>query len=68
MDHSASELDSIEVALADALKRAAAAGAWTAVERLAAELEARRKERQTVSGVADAMTMDSARHPSTKLK
>ena len=36
-------IDAVEQALADALARASIAGAWSTVERLAAELEAQRK-------------------------
>jgi hypothetical protein len=37
--------DAVERALADALTRASIVGAWATVERLAAELKARRKEK-----------------------
>lgn len=47
--------DPIEIALADALTRAAAAGQWTTVEALSRELQARRQAR---SGVA---SLDAAR-------
>ena len=40
--------DPVEVALADALTRAAAAGQWATVEVLSRELEARRKARADV--------------------
>jgi hypothetical protein len=39
--------DAVEVALAGALKGAADAGRWDVVERLARELEARRKARES---------------------
>jgi hypothetical protein len=51
----------VELALADALQRASVAGAWTTVERLAGELEARRKERLSAAGVAPVVTLASAR-------
>jgi hypothetical protein len=38
--------DAVEVALGEALAKAAAAGAWETVGQLARELEARRKARQ----------------------
>jgi len=53
--------DPVELALADALQRAAVAGAWTVVERLASELEARRRERLNAAGVAPVVTLNSAR-------
>jgi hypothetical protein len=45
--------DPVEAALADALTKAAAAGAWEVVGQLARELEARRKAR---SGVVELAT------------
>jgi hypothetical protein len=45
----------VEVALADALTKAAAAGQWTTVEVLSRELEARRKAR------ANVVELDAAR-------
>jgi len=54
-------VDPVEQALADALQRASVAGAWSTVERLAGELEARRKARLQTSGGADVVTIDSAR-------
>jgi len=53
--------DPVELALADALQRASVAGVWTVVERLAGELEARRRERLNASGVAPVVTINSAR-------
>jgi hypothetical protein len=53
--------DPVELALADALQRASVAGAWTTVERLAGELEARRKERSQTTKTADVVTLASAR-------
>jgi len=53
--------DAVELALADALQRASVAGAWGTVERLASELEARRKERTSAAGLADVVTLNSAR-------
>ena len=53
--------DPVELALADALQRASVAGAWTVVERLAAELEARRRERLNAAGVAPVVMLNSAR-------
>ena len=50
----------VELALADPLQRAAVAGAWTVVERLAGKLEARRKERTGAAGLADVVTLNSA--------
>jgi hypothetical protein len=41
-------VDPIEAALGDALTKASAAGQWTVVATLAAELEARRKARAGV--------------------
>ena len=46
------QADAVEQALAEALQRASAAGAWTVVERLAGELEARRLERLKATGLA----------------
>jgi hypothetical protein len=43
-----SETDPVELALANALERASAAGQWPSVEVLARELEARRKARAGV--------------------
>jgi hypothetical protein len=40
-------VDVVEVALADALTRASAAGEWVLVGQLARELEARRKARES---------------------
>jgi len=54
-------VDPVEQALADALQRASVAGAWSTVERLAGELEARRKARLQTSGGADVVTLNSAR-------
>ena len=53
--------DVVESALADALRQAAASGAWSTVERIAGELEARRKARSQSSGVADVVTLNSVR-------
>jgi hypothetical protein len=53
--------DVVESALAEALRQAAAAGAWSTVERIASELEERRKERSQASGVADVVSIESAR-------
>jgi len=53
--------DAVENALADGLRQAAAAGAWSTVERLAGELEARRKQRAQANGDADVVTLDSVR-------
>ncbi len=53
--------DPVELALADALQRASVAGAWTTVERLASELEARRRARSNAAGVAPVVTLASAR-------
>jgi len=47
--------------LADALARASIAGAWSTVERLAAELEARRKDRDKANGTAEVITLNSVR-------
>jgi hypothetical protein len=47
--------DPIEVALADAIRRAAQAGEWAAVQQLARELEARRLAR------ADVVDLNTAR-------
>lgn len=44
--------DQVERAIADALARASAAGAWDAVATLARELEARRKARQSPTVVS----------------
>jgi hypothetical protein len=44
--------DAVEAALAEAVARAAAAGAWDVVGKLAGELEARRRARQA-PGVVD---------------
>lgn len=44
--------DPVETAIADALKRAAAAGAWTTVESLSRELQARREARAGVVELA----------------
>jgi hypothetical protein len=54
-------IDAVETALADALQRASVSGAWSTVERLAAELEARREERSRTTGAADVVILDSAR-------
>jgi hypothetical protein len=53
--------DAVESALADALQRASIAGAWSTVERLASELEARRKARTQAAGVADVVSLSSVR-------
>jgi integrase len=53
--------DPVELALADALQRAAVAGAWTVVERLAGELEARRRERAQAAGVAEVVALRGPR-------
>ena len=45
----AGQADTVEVALADALQRAAAAGEWAIVERLATQIEERRLGRQCVA-------------------
>jgi hypothetical protein len=58
---SGASADVVENALAEALRQAAAAGAWSTVERIASELEARRKERLQASGVADVVNIDAAR-------
>ena len=50
--------DPVEVALATALERASAAGAWDVVGTLAAELEARRKARTEADNV---VAIDRAR-------
>jgi len=60
--------DPVEVALADALQRAAEAGQWTTVVRLAAELEARRTERHLAGAIDDAGSLESARLPTGKPK
>ena len=54
-------IDAVESALADALRRAADAGAWPTVERLASELEARRKDRAQATGVADVVSLTRRR-------
>jgi hypothetical protein len=48
----ASEIDSVEAALSDALTRASAAGEWSAVAALAKELEARRLARAATNVIA----------------
>jgi|GEM_PF-3521453 len=58
---SGASADVVESALAEALRQAAAAGAWSTVERIAGELEARRKARAEASGVADVVTLNSVR-------
>ncbi len=58
--------DPVELALADALARASVAGVWTVVERLAGELEARRTERLKGAGLADVVTLASARRDKRK--
>jgi hypothetical protein len=45
-------VDPVEAALSDALTKASAAGQWTVVATLAAELEARRKARARVVDIA----------------
>ena len=47
-DRESSAVDPVEAALGEALARASAAGAWTAVEALSAELRARREARARV--------------------
>lgn len=49
---SAPDPDVVEVALADALRKAAAAGAWEQVGQLAREFEARRKARSETVDLA----------------
>ena len=61
LDGPRAPVDVVESALADALQKAATAGAWSTVERLATELEARRKERLNAAGVAPVVTLNSAR-------
>ena len=51
------QADAVELALAVALQEAAAAGAWSSIERLAGELEARRKARLGVAGVAEVIPL-----------
>ena len=46
--HAPGQADPVEMALADALQRAALAGAWDAVAMLTAELRARREARANV--------------------
>jgi hypothetical protein len=60
--------DPVEVALAEALQRAAEAGQWKTVVRLAAELEARRTERHLAGAIDDAGSVESAPLPTTKPK
>jgi hypothetical protein len=58
--------DPVEVALAEALQRAAEAGQWTTVVRLAAELEARRTERHLTGAIDETGAVESAPLPTTK--
>jgi len=55
--------DPVELALADALQRASVAGVWTVVDRLAGELEARRKERAQAAGIAPVVPINTGRKP-----
>jgi len=54
------QADTAEFALADALARATSPGAWSTVERLAAELESRRRERSRASGDAEVVSLPRA--------